>query len=393
MSMSRLARVVFRKELRDHMRDRRTLTSLVLSVVLNLVVISVTFTVVASWVNKEKPLELPVVGRQHAPTLMEWLEQAGVKLSEAPEGYEEKVRAGTLSAVLVVPEDYGQEFSAGRPAKVQLVVDNSRQEARASVHRVELLLQGYGGLVGMQRLMARGVAPELVRPLQVQQVDLATPERMAATLLNILPWMLLLSAFAGGMSVAIDIMAGERERNSLEPLLLSPVPLGALVVGKWMATVVVSAATVLLTLVGLSLVLPRLPLEDLGVTLRMDGPALLRLGVALLPLALLAPSMQMLVSTFARSYKEGQTYQSYLLMLPMLLGIGLMFASPQSKLWMFAVPMMSQDRLIGEVLRGEPLGVLPFLLSAVGSAALTAVCLALNTRLLRDERVVFGRSS
>lgn len=392
MSMQRLAGVVFRKELRDHSRDRRTLTTLVLAVALNLGAIGGGITVLASWASKDKPLELPVVGRQHAPALMEWLERSGVRLSEAPPGYEEQVQAGKLEAVLIVPEDYGQQFSAGRPARLRLVVDNSRQEARASVRRVELLLEGYGGLVGMQRLMARGVAPELARPLQVEEVDLATPQRMSAMLLSSVPLLLLLSAFSGGMSMAIDLMAGERERNSLEPLLLNPVPLGAMVVGKWMAAVVVSASTVLLTLAGMSLMLPRLPLEDLGVTVRMDGPALVRMAVALLPLALLAPSMQMLVSTFARSYKEGQTYQTYLTMLPMLMGFALIFATPQSKLWMFSVPMLSQQQLLGEVMRGEPVGVLPYVLCALGSLALTAACLALNTRLLRDERVVFGRS-
>jgi sodium transport system permease protein len=389
--MRHLAGTVFRKELKDHLRDRRSVLTAVMFPLLGPVVFLVMFNLLASWYRQDRPLELPVVGREHAPSLMAFLERYGATLKEAPADYEALIRAGTLDAVLIVPEDYGKEFSSGRTAEVQLVVDSSRQSARHSTLRARRLLEAYAGLLGNQRLYARGIAPELAIPVRVEELDLSTPERTAAGVLNMVPLFLVLAAFAGGMQVASDTMAGERERGSLEPLLLNPAPRGAVVAGKWMATVAMAAGAVLLTLVGYLLVVRRVPLEDLGVKARFDAPAALGMAAAVLPLTLAASSVQMWVSTYARSFKEAQTYLSLLMVVPMLPGMVLALSPLQTKLWMFAVPVLGQELLAGEVMRGEALGPLPFFIAAASSLAVAALALRITSRLLTQERIIFGR--
>ncbi|MCY1019189.1 ABC transporter permease [Pyxidicoccus sp. MSG2] len=389
--MRHLVGTVFRKELKDHLRDRRSVLTAVMFPLLGPVVFLVMFNLLASWYRQDRPLELPVVGRSHAPSLMAFLERYGATLTEAPADYEARIRAGTLDAVLIVPEDYGKEFSAGRTAEVQLVVDSSRQSARHSILRARRLLEAYAGLLGNQRLYARGIAPELAIPVRVEELDLSTPERTAAGVLNMVPLFLVLAAFAGGMQVASDTMAGERERGSLEPLLLNPAPRGAVVAGKWMATVAMAAGAVLLTLVGYLLVVRRVPLEDLGVKARFDAPAALGMAAAVLPLTLAASSVQMWVSTYARSFKEAQTYLSLLMVVPMLPGMVLALSPLQTKPWMFAVPVLGQELLAGEVMRGETLGPLPFLIAAASSLAVAALALRITSRLLTQERIIFGR--
>jgi sodium transport system permease protein len=196
----------------------------------------------------------------------------------------------------------------------------------------------------------------------------------------------------GGLNVAIDTMAGERERGSLEPLLLNPVHRGALVVGKWLATTVFSGTMVVVVSVVFVLVAKRVPLQDLGVKVSLDATTALGMMGAVLPLALLASAVQMLVSTFARSYKEAQTYLQLLMMLPMVPGMILALSPIQSQPWMYAVPVLGQELLVSELMRGEPLGVLPFVSSTVGCVVLAVLCLAQISRLLSDERIVFGRS-
>jgi sodium transport system permease protein len=389
--MRHLAGTVFRKELKDHLRDRRSVLTAVMFPLLGPVVFLVMFNLLASWYRQDRPLELPVVGREHAPSLMAFLERYGATLKEAPADYEALIRAGTLDAVLIVPEDYGKEFSSGRTAEVQLVVDSSRQSARHSTLRARRLLDAYAGLLGNQRLYARGIAPELAIPVRVEELDLSTPERTAAGVLNMVPLFLVLAAFAGGMQLASDTMAGERERGSLEPLLLNPAPRGAVVAGKWMATVAMAAGAVLLTLVGYLLVVRRVPLEDLGVKARFDAPAALGMAAAVLPLTLAASSVQMWVSTYARSFKEAQTYLSLLMVVPMLPGMVLALSPLQTKLWMFAVPVLGQELLAGEVMRGEALGPLPFFIAAASSLAVAALALRITSRLLTQERIIFGR--
>jgi sodium transport system permease protein len=376
--MKRLVAVVFRKEMKDHLRDRRSLMSALAMPIFGALVVLVLFTVVASWSRAGKPLLVPVVGREHAPSLVAFLQRNGATLTEAPPDYEALVQAGKLDAVLVIPPDYGKDFSAGHTAHVQMVLDNSRNEARVSNRRLHGLLEGYSSLVASQRLFARGVAPELFTPVRVDEVDLSTPERMAANLLAIIPLFLVLNAFVGGMNVAIDAMAGERERGSLEPLLINPVHRGALVLGKWLATVALACIAVFVCMAAFLLVLKRVPLQDLGVKVRFDAGAVLGMLVAVIPLTFFASAGQMLVSTYARSFKEAQTYLQVLLLLPMLPGMLLSFSPIGAKTC--------------EVMRGQAIGVLPYVLAAAGCIAAAAVCLAFTARLLTQERIVFGRS-
>ena len=383
---------VLGKELRDHLRDRRSVLSAMGFTLMGPILFGIMFTVMASWFSKDKPLELPVLGRAHAPSLVAFLERSGVTLTEPPADYEARIQAGKLDVVLLVPEDYGKDFEAGRPASLHLVMDNSRNQARVTVRRVEQLLGAYSGLLGAQRLMARGVAPELASPVKVQEVDLATPERMAASLLTIIPIFLVFAAFSGGMNVAIDAMAGERERGSLESLLLNPIQRPALVAGKWLTAVLFAAAAATVCLLAFLVVVTRVPLQDMGVKVRLDAGAILGLWVGVLPLALLASSMQLLLSTFARSFKEAQTYMQVLSFLPMLPGMALVVSPVQSQTWMFAVPILGQEILVQELIRGESLGLLPYLLGWGSCAALALVFLAWTARLLGDERIIFGRS-
>jgi sodium transport system permease protein len=387
-----LLSAVFRKEMRDHLRDRRSVMSALAFTLMGPLIFGVMFSVMASWYRKDKPLELPVVGRANAPSLIAFLERSGARLSEPPDDYEARIQAGRLDAVLVIPEDYGKAFEAGRTAEVHLVMDNSRNQARATVHRVRQLLQAYAGMLGSQRLLARGVAPELAAPVRVEEVDLSTPERLAANLLTIIPIFLVFAAFSGGMNVAIDAMAGERERGSLESLLLNPVQREALVTGKWLATVVFACAAATVCLAAFLGVMGRVPLQDLGVKVRLDAATVLGLWAAVLPLALMASAGQMLLSTFARSFKEAQTYMQVMTLLPMLPGMALVLSPVQSKTWMFAVPVLGQEMLVQELMRGESVGALPFVLGLVSCGALALVFLGWTARLLADERIIFGRS-
>jgi sodium transport system permease protein len=118
----------------------------------------------------------------------------------------------------------------------------------------------------------------------------------------------------------------------------------------------------------------------------------LGLWAAVLPLALMASAGQMLLSTFARSFKEAQTYMQVLSLLPTLPGMALVLSPVQSKTWMFAVPVLGQEMLVQELMRGEPLGALPFVLGLASCGALAVVFLGWTARLLGDERIIFGRS-
>jgi len=387
----RLIGVIFGKELRDHLRDRRSLMSALMFPLLGPATVVLTLGMLASWQSHDRPLEIAVVGRANAPSLVAFLERAGAQLTDAPADYEAQVRADTLEVVLVIPPDYPRDFRSGRPASVQLVEDGSNNRAQSSVARARRLLQGYARQIGALRLVARGVSPELASAVQVDDVDLATKQQQAAALLNMIPVFLLMAAFLGGMHVAIDSMAGERERGSLEPLMVNPVPPLAVVLGKWLATVVAAAVAVVLMIFGMQLAVAHVPLEELGLRVSFGGHEIGLLLAALLPLALFTAALQLLVATFARSFKEAQTYVTLVMFVPVLPGIFLSLSPLDPRPWMNWVPTLGQQLLMTAAIRGDAASVLGYLAAAAGTLVATAICVAVTARLLVQEKIVFGR--
>jgi sodium transport system permease protein len=384
---------IFRKEMKDHLRDRRSILSGLLVPLLGPLTFLAMFTLIASWVREDRPLTVPVAGAQNAPNLISFLQRYGAIVETAPADFEAQVRDGKLDLAISVPEDYGKEFEAGRSAPVQIVEDSSRNKSRPQVQRARRLLELYVRRTSALRMIARGISPTLVAPLELTDVDLATPEKTAANVLGMMPLFLLMAVFVGGLHLAIDCTAGERERGSLEPLLVNPVSRGAVVAGKWLAIALATVVAVLVALGGFALAVGRVPLQDLGVKFHLGAPEVLGLLAACLPLALFASALQMTLAFFARTFKEAQTYLSMLMVLPMLPAIFLTLQPIKATLWSMLVPVLGQTLLMSDVLRGEPLQPAWFALAAASALGSAVVLLAWAARLLKSEKIVFGRGA
>jgi sodium transport system permease protein len=381
---------VFKKELVDGLRDRRALFSLLLFPVIGPLFISLALTRTVERAA-DRPVELAVVGRANAPGLVAHLEAHGVKIQEAPGDPPAAVRSRRVAMVLVVPDDYASRWDRGKPAHVELLVDGSRATELASVQRVKALLEAHGSAVGTLRLLARGVDPELARPVVVDEIDLATAREHAAIFLNLIPMFVLLAAFLGGMYVATDMTAGERERGSLEPLLGTPASRRSLVLGKWLTAVAFSAFTVTVTLAGVLYALAHVPLDRFGLDARLAARDILALLVGILPLSLFVAATQILVGSFARSFKEAQTYLSFMVLLPTVPAVLFVFEPLDHAPWMTGIPILGQQLLMTDVIRGTPLPPASFLLAALGAIVGTLACLAAATALFRRERIVLAR--
>ncbi len=384
---------VFLKEAVDAARDRRSVLSALSYALFGPLVLAMALSMLAKG-DDDAPIRLTVAGAGNAPSLVGYLEQNDVEVVPSPlpaSDLAAAVRSGDLPLALVIPAGYGKDFRASRPARIELVHDASRMRARRPVERIERLLDRYGAQVAGLRLSARGVSPQVVNPLKVDRIDLSTAASRAAFALATLPIFLLMAAFLGGMNVAIDTTAGERERGSLETLLVHAVPRRDLVVGKWMAAVAFNLLSVALTLLLSFLVLRWEPLQRMNIPVALSGADALRFLGLLLPLVLLAPALQMLLALFARSFKEAQTQLSLLMLLPMIPGLMLSFQSFEPKPWMGAVPILAEQILMRDLLYGKAIAVSGQGLAATATLVLAAVCLAVTARLLRQERIVLGR--
>lgn len=386
--------IVFGKEVRDNLRDGKTLGGALVSGLLGPVMILLLIVVMgrAASEQAERPLSLPVVGAENAPQLIEYLTQRDVLVLPPPDDPEGEVRAGNLDVVLIVPAGFAEEYAAGVPATVRLVVDESRQSATVSVRRARSLLASYNQMMGALRLLARGVSPTVLEALAVENVDVSTPQSHAATVLSIAPFFIIFAVFLGGMYLAIDTTSGERERGSLEPLLICPATRRDLVLGKLLATLLFTMLAVVVTLAGFGVGLNFIPLEKyVGVRFGLGLPALVNIFLLTLPMMLLAAALQMIIATLTRSFKEAQNYLGFLPLVPGLPGmfIGLLGVRPDA--WTMLIPTFGQQVLINQVMRGEALSLANAALSAGVTIAVGAVLLVVVIRLYESERILFGR--
>ena len=382
--------VVFVKELRDSLRDRRSLASASIFALFGPLVAAWALVSLAA-MQDDPSLRLAVAHPERAPSLVHYLQRREVEILPAPTDAVAAVRAGDLDAVLEVPEDYAERFQASERASLRLIHEGARSESAPTVARVRRLVEAYSRDTAGLRLLARGMSSELLEPVRIEEVDLSTRSSRAARLLVMLVIFLLMATFVGGMNVAIDVTAGERERLSLESLLVHPVPRGALAAGKWAAATVLNLATVLLTLAVSVAVLGSSKLQSLELRVGLGASEALAVLAVLLPLVALAPALQMLISTFATSFKEAQTYLSLLLLVPALPGFLIAFQTLEPAAWMDFVPLLGHQTLITTALRGESLDTVSFALLAVVTLALTAAALATTGRLLHHERIVLTR--
>jgi sodium transport system permease protein len=388
----RQALVVFVKELVDSCRDRRALVSVGLTVLVGPLITGFMMNRIAARQQAAEEVRIPVVGAQFAPALVEWLrQQSGVEVAPGPADPEKAVRDQTEYVVAIVPADFAEKFRASRPAAIKLVADSARGDSTPQVMRVRRLFEQYNAQIGSLRLIGRGVSPGVATPLQIQDVEVSTTQQRAARLLEIIPLMILLAAFTGAMQIATDATAGERERGSLEALLLNPVPRSALAIGKSLAAAAAAMVAVSVTALLCAALLRFIPLQELGMRFRFGLPHLVGMLAAVLPMCLVTAAMQSSVATLARSFKEAQSYMGILILAPMLAGVMGTLYPIDNQPWMYGVPMLGQYVLLTAVLGGRAPGVMAFVGAAVSCVVVATFFMRLTVALFRDERIVFGR--
>ncbi len=388
----RRALVVTRKELLDTFRDRRTmLITLLPALVAGPLVLMLMFSVIASQLDKARELKLPTVGKERAPALVAFLERQQVALSAAPADYEAKIRGGEVDVVLVIDDKFEADVAQGKAGTVRLVYDRSRDRAQAAIREAETLLRVYNLQWGSQRLLLRGIAPTVGNPLKVESIDLATPQQSGAFALFFLAYYGLFAAVMGGMAVALDITAGERERQSLEPLLMTPARPVELVAGKWMAVALFDAAIVVITLTGYYLTLRFAPLPAVGIPFLFSTRELAWFLVVLVPLIALLPAVVLFMGARSRTFKEAQSSVSLVIFVVSIIPVVQLVQQKKDPDWIAWVPVSGQFSLMGQVLRGETIPLIQLATSFALPALLTVCILLLVTRMLSRESILAGK--
>ena len=382
---------VFLKEVLDNFRDRRTLASaLIMGPLFGplLFAFVISLSIERSLDDGERTIKLPVVGARHAPNLMRYLASHNIDVVAGPADRAAAVAAvtkGELDVVVVVPVRFGEQLGDAIPARVELISDQANTQAERDARRTRTALRSYSQELAAMRLVARGVSPMVLRPINVDEVDVSTPSGRSAILLGMMSYFFIFALLMGGMYLAIDTTAGERERGSLEPLLSLPITRDQLMLGKIAATCVFMAVSLLLSLCSFFVALKFMPLEQLGMTPNFGPDVLLAAFFVLLPFVLLGASLMTLVASFTKSYKEAQTWLSVVLIAPTLpiLIVSILTLRPQIE-FMF-VPSLSQHLLLVNMIKNEPINMLYVAVSVLSTLAIGAILTWVCARLYRRE--------
>jgi len=407
MSMMSTLMTVMRKELRDLSRDRRTLLlTLLFGPLLYPVLLLGMGKLAESRVRTqiEAPLQIPTIGAENAPNLVRFLAAQGLNAAPAPKDLAEAIRSQDIDVALRISDDFGKDWAearrisegsgrgwgGGKPALVEVIKDSTRRAAEVPSARLEAALATYNGQVGALRLMARGIDAQVARPLDVARQDLASAEAKRGMILSmLLPVLLTLTSFIGGAYLVMDATAGERERQSLEPLLATPGSRSAIVSGKIAAACVVGFVSLLLTLVAFKVSAQIAP-GNIGRQFNMNVGSMLQMLLVMLPMLLIGTSLLTFLSAAAKSMKEAQSHMTWLMLLPMLPGYALVAYPLKSELWQYAVPFLSQNQMLLKVIRHETITPAVWAIYLGASLGLAAVLWFAAVRRYHNERLAIS---
>lgn len=393
--MLRSILTVFKKEWKDILRDMRSLRMILLMpIYLVGVYTAISFFIIhsnlSSRATTNEPIQLAVSGVNALPELIEWLDERGVYVQPVEGDVYQQVQNKTLDYVLIIPKDAGTKYQAGETLDLALVFDATNTKVQGSIDFVRKQIRGWNHTIGNLRLMARGLDPTLVDPVSLRDINIASDQQMGFFVMATVPFFLLMASFLGSVGFSADMLAGERERRSLESLLITPVPSWQLLIGKWLNSVCLTFVVVLWNILLLWLAFQIIPFKEIGMKVDVGIGKLLMILLVLIPVAVFATALQCLISIFARSFKDAQTYMGIMVFIPMAPLIYTLSNPSSFENWFMWVPVLSHQIAIKNILIGESVGLNGLLVGAIVSLAVGAWLLSLTAKQLRKPSIVYG---
>lgn len=387
--------IVWRKEWRDALRDKKSLRMAFLMPVyfVAVFVASSLFIIHMSQQSRattSEPIKLSVVGAEQLPALVDWLQERGIQVQAADEQAYQQVQSGQLGYALIVPEDAREKFATGESIEVALVFDATNNKLQGAIHFVRQQIWSWNARVGSLRLLSRGISPTIVNPVMVRDLNVASDQKMGFFVMASLPMLLILTVFMATVGFSADMTAGERERRSLESLLITPAPSGALLLGKWLNSLSLTFLVLVVELSLLAIAFAYVPFKELGLRVHVTPLDLLVVLVALMSLAIVATALQFLISMFARSFKDAQTYMGLMIFIPMVpLFYTLLNPSAYAD-WFRWVPVLAQQLVVKDLLLGGDVPLLAFAQAWLVAVVLAAIFLRFTAQQLRKPKIVYG---
>lgn len=387
--------IVLRKEWRDALRDSKSLRIAMLMPIyfVGIFVASSLFIIHMSNQSRattSEPIKLAVVGAEYLPPLIDWLQERGVQIDAVGDDAYQQVERGDLGYALIIPADAHEKFATGESIELALVFDATNSKLQGSLHFVRQQIWSWNGRMGSLRLLTRGISPGIANPVVVRDLNIASDEKMGFFVMASLPMLLILTAFVASVGFSADMTAGERERRSLESLLITPASSAVLILGKWFTCFSITLMVLLIEVVLLTIAFAYVPFKELGLRVSVSSLDMANVYLVLASVALLATGLQFMISLFARNFKDAQSYMGLMIFIPMVPLFYTMFNPSAYAEWFRWVPVLGQQVLIKDLLLGGNVSPLHFFQTWMVAVLLAAFFLIYTARQLRKPKIVYG---
>jgi sodium transport system permease protein len=383
------ALIVFKKEMVDHLRDKRSILVAMIYPLMGPLLLGMMFMFVGGSmrVGTGGALVVPVVNPASAPDLVRFIEQQGAVVRALTSDPRTVVSGGGLPLAVVLPDKPEAAGAAAMPVRV--IVNPSRFDSIVATGRVIEMLNLYQRETVNARLRGAGVASEIMNVLNVEEENVGRAAGPSVILLTMIPPFLIFTLFTGGVHVTLDSTIGERERGSFEPLMMNPVTRGQVLTGKLGAAIVFTLMAVAVQAAAFWAMLHWVPRESLGLVTPPGAWRLALIVSVCVPLVVLAASTQLLISAVTRSMKEAQTYLGLLPLIPGIAGMVLALAPVNARPLLAAIPTFGQTLLMGQLVRSETVSLAFIAITAIATLVATGFLLVLGFRLYDREAILF----
>ncbi len=382
---------IFRKEVLDNIRDRRSLFFALLYGPLllpALIIGPIALGVKKHSINFEQSQTIHMEAPERAPNLVQYLREENIRVAPVDEDLKSGLEEGHFSMVLSLAEDYETRLRQGQTATMLLHYNGADDESTKLYRKVHSILSRYGQQLTAQRMQIRGMDTAFLKPFHLIEENVATGNDAEKMLARMLPFIVILSLTMGGFYLAVDTTAGERERHSLEPLLSLSVSRQVLVAAKFCAVMLFVGLSGFLSILSAFILFQCLPVKELSALIQPDPWRFFLVFLVSLPLVVFFTSAMMLIATYAKNTKEAQTHLGMAMMLPMAPFFIIQFANVKTSTVLMAVPVMSQYLSIEKVLTGEAQALAAVVASVAGTLFCALCCYLITVLLYRKEDIL-----
>ncbi|HTC61704.1 MAG TPA: ABC transporter permease [Candidatus Saccharimonadales bacterium] len=394
--------IVYRKELIDSLRDRRTLVSMIVVPLLVMPLLTIGLGVLSIALFGVAMREVPqvmVLGGEDSPGVMAELRKTkDFQIVPAKPDYAEEISDKTIRAAVEIPGDFEAKLAAGESSTVKIYMYEGELKSGFGADRLQKFFRELRDRSIRENLQARNLPENLAHPFDILETNVAPPEKVGGAVLGgLVPYFIILLCLTGAMYPAMDLTAGEKERGTIETLLCSPVSRTHLVIGKFLTVLTASIATAILAITSMALSFGVGKQMLFNITKRASDPALqititgkglVSIFFVVLPLAVFFSAALLALSLFAKSFKEAQSYISPLMIVVVLPAIASLLPGVELTPTLALIPVLNTSLVSKEIIGGTfhwNLIALIFLSSSVYAG----IAIAIAVKLFQREDVLF----